>query len=289
MKPKREEDSLYDRDIETMKVQLDMVNRNLGDAVYFAQILDDKMDTFAKKVDALEKRIPPNVASKTYVQEIVRLRSEQVMEKIEEKKGCAYASKDAHRKQSGWAVVPYAIIVILSLTTGWIGHVTYKLLPERIARQIMTSGADDCWDLHQAALEVLHIGDSHRKGAKRYLKIIRDSENWRALQLINRIHCNNGIGIIDDLWKICDDGADGYFIHFLDESEKPRAVIILCGGNGKQSINALITEPITRKKLKSIKTIDITRIQDAVDCFAAYENGTWYKLKNNNSKLDKQP
>ena len=289
MNPKREEDRQHAKDIEAMKVQLDINSRNISDLVYYIEKVNDKTDSVLEKVVSLERRIPAGIATKTEVEVMVRSESERMMEKIEEIRVRKDLLGDTHPKPPKSAAVPYIIITILLLIIGWMGHVSYKVLPERIAHKMLTSGADDYWDLHQAALEVLHIGDNHRKGAKRYLKIIRDSENWRALQLVNRIHCNNGIGIIDDLWKICDDSADGYFIHFLDESEKPRAVIILCGGNGKQSINALITEPITRKKLKSIKTIDITRIQDAVDCFAAYENGTWYKLKNNNSKLDKQP
>lgn len=272
-----------------MKVQLDITSRNISDLVYYIEEVNDKTDSVLEKVVSLERRIPAGIATKTEVEVMVRSESERMMEKIEEIRVRKDLLGDTHPKPPKSAAVPYIIITILLLIIGWMGHVSYKVLPERIAHKMLTSGADDYWDLHQAALEVLHIGDSHRKGAKRYLTIIQDPDNWRALQMIKRIHCANSIGIIDDLWQVCDDSADGYFIHFIDVNEKPRAVIILCGGSGKQSIDALFTEPISREKLKKIKTVDITRIQDAVDCFAAYENGTWYQLENNNRKHDKQP
>lgn len=275
MKPKREEDSLYDRDIETMKVQLDMANRNVSDVANYVQMLDGRMDSLTEKVDALGKRIPEDIATNTNLEEIVRLRSELAMDKIEVISDCAAALKDSHPKHSGWAVVHYAIIVILLLTTGWMGLVVHGALPERVARKIMTSGADDYWDLHQAALKVLEIGDRHRKEAKQYLRIIQVPENWHTLQMINRIQSARSI-IIDGLWLISEDSTVYYVVHYLDASEIPRAILIK--NESEKEITAINTAPISRKRLKKAKTKGLRGILDTVDPITIFMQGTWQNI-----------
>lgn len=235
------------------------INRTVGDIAAKLEELNERMST-------AEQREPTVVMRTTEVESIASKFSKgtgDLERMISEQRKSNKHSKLKDRIYMG----VISVLLVFSMI------IAYRYFSEsnlRDAAAIIDSNAGLYWNTEKAALDIMDIGNSHRKEAKRYRGIILTEDNWAALEQLAKIKID--VKAIDGIIMFNDNDMPAVFYHILDKNGDPRSILV-------RGSNALISKPMSRKAFKKVtKAKQTSDIIENLDGYAVFKDGEWERL-----------